>query len=208
MENERKHRKNSFQNITVVFIVECLAKVSRKLRQYIMLILIQILIDFFKIQTQIFQWELLCKFIIILESGTWYFSQAFTVNSGKICLSHHGMVSIPVYLEVAASKLCMIYIVGGNYCKLIKVRSAKRMWMFQRKTSLLQNGGHFHLKLSPKSVILSLIICSFGTHCKDFFEIFHNVKIFNRLFCFWEKLSLETTSALRGSIHLFQIIFP
>ena len=37
------------------------------------------------------------------------------------------MVSIPVYLEVAASKLCMIHIVGGNYCKIvIKVRSAKK----------------------------------------------------------------------------------
>ena len=38
------------------------------------------------------------------------------------------VVSIPVYLEVAASKLCMIYIVGGNYCKLtMKVRSAKEV---------------------------------------------------------------------------------
>ena len=159
MEKRREHRKNSFQNITEVFSVACLAKVSGKLYQYIIPILLQILINFFKFQTQIFQWELLCKFIIILESGTWYFSQAFTVNSGKICLSHHGMVSIPVYLEVAASKLCMIYIVGGNYCKLIiKVRGAKHMWIFQRNTSLLQNGGHFHLKSSPKYIILSFII--------------------------------------------------
>ena len=95
MEKQRGHRKNIFQNITAVFNVECLAKVSGKLCQYIILILLQILINFFKFQTQIFQWELLCKFIIILESGTWYFSQAFTVNSGKICLSHRGMVSIP-----------------------------------------------------------------------------------------------------------------
>ena len=42
------------------------------------------------------------------------------------------MVSIPVYLEVAASKLCMIYIVGGNYCKLIiKVRSGNACEFFK-----------------------------------------------------------------------------
>ena len=35
-------------------------------------------------------------------------------------------VSIPVHLEVGASKLHMIYIIGGNYCKfIIKVRSLK-----------------------------------------------------------------------------------
>ena len=61
-----------------------------------MVILIQILIDFVKFQSQIFQWELLCKFIIILKSGTWYLSQAFTVNSGKMSLSHRGKyTSIP-----------------------------------------------------------------------------------------------------------------
>ena len=70
MEKQRGHRKNIFQNITAVFNVECLAKVSGKLCQYIILILLQILINFFKFQTQIFQWELLCKFAIILESGT------------------------------------------------------------------------------------------------------------------------------------------
>ena len=96
MENQREDRKNSFQNITAVFSMACLAKVSGKLYQYIILNLIQILIDFFKFQTQIVQWELFCKFIIILESDTWYFSQAFTVNSGKMCLSHRGKyTSIP-----------------------------------------------------------------------------------------------------------------
>ena len=61
-----------------------------------MVILIQILIDLFKFQTQIFQWELLCKFMIILESGTWYFSQAFTVSSGKMCLLYRSKyTSIP-----------------------------------------------------------------------------------------------------------------
>ena len=49
------------------------------------------------------------------------------------------VVSIPVHLEVAASKLFMIYIVGGNYCKLII-------------NLFLQNEGHLHLKLSPKCV--------------------------------------------------------
>ena len=82
MEKQREHRENSFENITEAFSIASLAKVSGKLYRYIMLNLIQILIDFFKFQTQIFQWELFCKFIIILESGTWYFSQAFTVNSG------------------------------------------------------------------------------------------------------------------------------
>ena len=90
MEKQIEHRKNSFQNITAVFSMACLSKVSGKLYQFITHFLIQILIDLLKFQTQIFHWELLCKFIIILESGNWYFSQAFTVNSGKICLSHCG----------------------------------------------------------------------------------------------------------------------
>ena len=55
MENQREHRKISFQNIAAVFSVACLAKVSGKLYLYIMLILIQILINFFKFQTQILQ---------------------------------------------------------------------------------------------------------------------------------------------------------
>ena len=51
----KRAQKKIFQNITAVFSVTCLAKVKRKLYQYIMLILIQILITFFKFQTQIFQ---------------------------------------------------------------------------------------------------------------------------------------------------------
>ena len=145
--------------------------------------LIQISVSFLKFQTQIFQWELLYKFIIILESWTWYFIQTFTVYSGN---------------------LYMIYIVGRNYCKLItKIISAKRMWIFQRKTSLLHKEGHFN-----RVQIVSFMICIFKTHCKDFFQIFHNVKILNRSFGFWEKLSLGTSSILRGSTHLFQIISP
>ena len=58
----KREQKNSFQNITAFFSVACLAKVSGHLYQYIMLNLIQILIDFLKFQTQIFQWELFCKF--------------------------------------------------------------------------------------------------------------------------------------------------
>ena len=83
------------------------------------------------------------------------------------------VVRIPVYLEVAASKLCMIYIVGGNYCKLIiKVRGAKHMWIFQKNTSLLQNGGHFHLKSSPKYVILSFIIWILEPTVRIFLKFF------------------------------------
>ena len=55
-------------------------------RLWFMLILIQILIAFVKCQTQIFRCELFCNFISLLGSCTWYFSQAFTVSSGKMCL--------------------------------------------------------------------------------------------------------------------------
>ena len=55
---------------------------------------------------------------------------------------------------------------------------------------------------------VSFIICIFGIQCKDFFEIFHNVKRLNRSFGFREKLSLGTASIPRGSIHPFQIISP
>ena len=54
MEKQKEHRKNSFQNITAVFSVTCLAKVSGKLYQYIIFILFQILINLFKFQTQSF----------------------------------------------------------------------------------------------------------------------------------------------------------
>ena len=80
MEKQREHRKNNFQNIAAVFSVACLAKVSGKLYQFIILILLQILINFYKFQTEIFQWELLCKFIMILESRIWYFSQAHLLS--------------------------------------------------------------------------------------------------------------------------------
>ena len=61
-----------------------------------MVMLIQILIDFFKFQTEIIHRDLLSKFIIILQSGTGYFIQAFTLNSGNMCLSHRGkLASIP-----------------------------------------------------------------------------------------------------------------
>ena len=53
---------------------------------------------------------------------------------------------------------------------------------------------------------VSFIIWIFGTHCKDFFEIIHNVKILNGSLGFWEKLSLGTASILRSSIHPFHII--
>ena len=79
MEKQREHRKNSFQNITAVFSVACLAKVSGKLYQYIILILLQILINFFKFQTQIFQWELLLSLLS-------FWSQALDISIRHLLL--------------------------------------------------------------------------------------------------------------------------
>ena len=95
MEKQREHRKNSFQNITAVFSVACMA------------ILIQILIDFFKFQA--------------LDISV---RDLLSIQARYVCRI---VVSIPVYLEVTSTKLYMIYIIGGNYCKLIiKVRNAKK----------------------------------------------------------------------------------
>ena len=95
MEKQREHRKNSFQNITAVFSVACMA------------ILIQILIDFFKFQA--------------LDISV---TDLLSIQARYVCRI---VVSIPVYLEVTSTKLYKIYIIGGNYCKLIiKVRNAKK----------------------------------------------------------------------------------
>ena len=106
-----------------------------------MVILIQILIDFFKsFSVHFFNSNLSVRAALQIYHN---FERYLDISvrhllSIQARYVYRIVVSIPVSLEVAASKLLMIYIIGWNCCKLIiKVRSVKKKKKKKKKKMIL-----------------------------------------------------------------------